>query len=65
MLGELYDFELEVYESLEGRLSNIPEESARKKYIENIAKAIRPSATAEQIKKVVVLSAKFSNLTST
>ena len=59
---ELYDFELEVYESLEGKLSNIPEESARKKYIENIAKAIRPSATNEQIKKVVEDSAKFGIL---
>lgn len=61
MMGpdEFYDFESRIFESLESKLSEIPDERERSRQIEAIAKGISPTAMQEEIKRVVIDSRNF------
>lgn len=59
---DFYDFESRIYETLESKLSLVPEEADRNRQIESIAKTISPAATQEEVRRVIADSKSFGIL---
>ncbi|MDE1855454.1 MAG: CpaF family protein [Candidatus Micrarchaeota archaeon] len=59
---DFYNLESLVFEELESKLSDIPEEADRNRRIESIAKTISPAVAQEDIRKVIADSKTFGVL---
>lgn len=59
---QFYEFESDVFDALSEKLSKLPDEKTRNQYVGNTAKETRPSATKEDIERVVKDSSRFPPL---